>query len=1298
MADRNPQRPSFKTDVHRAKTQKWINAPSYSYEGDEWGADEDLDEYDEPAPPPPPKATGLRQRGQGSLSSSQDPATHQQSLRQAPSFERGQERHEFSTPSNRPTPSSQAQQNAPGSAYGARARASSNTNSANSSPQPRQAASNQIQTDAYSQRPTHEHSAPSRQDPRSASSQASSDYYQRRDFAPSAVPSPLASVPPPSAIARDASPARQFPPRKQSISNVQQPIQSNAPPSQQSMHSRPDRHDQSQANVQPRSDRYDAPLPAPPETSSSAGFVRPADIYKRMAAEKEKERQSMDSGRSSIDSIDQAVANSRQPHVRAPLHPVAERKSEYGMDGFPMQAPASTASIPPRISPEPPSLPDFSRFSTFGSDFIDIDATQPESEPVELPTSRFSVNPGHAAGIQHQPSHGFRSVVEHAFDENQNSPMQRSTENSDVSRSNTDSTAGISPIMSRVPSGNTSSRTTQERNNQLYAPPATIDEGRETVSSTSRPTSGDRSASRPDSSITPTTTRDSALAQIQPGYRRDQNIPDPHHIRTSTPEFAKQVQHQKSTEAEMAMTTPVSGSEAASASSIYPTSSLGYANREADLAEIVNTSPTDNVPGARIAEQTAQHASLQSHRSPPMSVPAINTDNNSKAEMSSPSLMPSSNSTPGSVSPNKGRVKDLANKYDVIGGPAIGQSPTGSVSSWSSSRKDSPPPPRETSDAMRSNTSTEDATEDQRVTPLTRSVQPASELAPPNRPHLPGEWVSYATSVDSDTIKSSRDGSDDYHDARHGFTDRDILGSSRTAQPIKDLSENPDFSPTTGQRITNAVEDPLTTLRNAGTAMAESFQQVTGIQVGNKDDDARNEHDVLSPGTRNLSSNARLRQSHLAPEAVHDLHDPPATPMKDVPIEEESDEGLAEKFPSPKPLTIKKNTEAAILEAQRTEVNKSMAPPVLNFKSLPDENDSDRLHDDIERSLSPPKSLDTSADPHEQLVHSHEHANQKLRPIVPGSTFAEPDLRPLSSERHETQSGTMLSSSSIGPVAATVSSREEPISRFSWESSAHNKTQSQSSAARDSTASIASDKTMGAQSPISESIIEEPAYDPRNLEARELQQQAIEENAMRELGLVKAPPMEPAGQAINELETPDVKVLPSVPMVDDNHKSATDFVPGAPSPATDVFPTSAETSDVPLSNQKLHSFKEILALKQSWERIGTYKDTRQQFATMPTGLDNWLAYMVEAYPEHRDFTPIRPRVNTSVGNAGQKFSPGALTASPSTVGNRNASGSKGKELLSTAGMLGGKATVGAKGLFAKGKSRFRIASSNEKVD
>ncbi|KAJ2906018.1 uncharacterized protein MKZ38_003501 [Zalerion maritima] len=67
---RSPMTPStpsssataYRTNINRQKTKKWVEAKSQNYDGDDWG--DDYDQPDEPLPPPP-KPTGSRQPGQG---------------------------------------------------------------------------------------------------------------------------------------------------------------------------------------------------------------------------------------------------------------------------------------------------------------------------------------------------------------------------------------------------------------------------------------------------------------------------------------------------------------------------------------------------------------------------------------------------------------------------------------------------------------------------------------------------------------------------------------------------------------------------------------------------------------------------------------------------------------------------------------------------------------------------------------------------------------------------------------------------------------------------------------------------------------------------------------------------------------------------------------------------------------------------------------------------------------------------------------------------------------------------------
>jgi len=157
------------------------------------------------------------------------------------------------------------------------------------------------------------------------------------------------------------------------------------------------------------------------------------------------------------------------------------------------------------------------------------------------------------------------------------------------------------------------------------------------------------------------------------------------------------------------------------------------------------------------------------------------------------------------------------------------------------------------------------------------------------------------------------------------------------------------------------------------------------------------------------------------------------------------------------------------------------------------------------------------------------------------------------------------------------------------------------------------------------------------------------------------------------------------------------------------------------------SFREILAIKNTPDRIAKYNETRHQFANSNTGIDNWLGRTLAAHPEHRDVAVAARR--PSMGAAGlsgprhkatasitRVFSKGDSSQSGSAYANSGAaeykpgpsSGSDqrasvgknkdlGKDILNKAGVLGGKGMKEAKGLFSKGKSRFR-SSGTEKVD
>ena len=337
----------------------------------------------------------------------------------------------------------------------------------------------------------------------------------RRNFTnPEQVPPPLALNTQSSARSSPAPPlpAMPFPPMKASMTSL-----SASSPTVDSSAKQPEKE-------------KDKALPTPP-------FVRPSDIYKRVAEEQEKVRRaSEESGsRPSFDSGSRgagSVVESPRIPVQRPLSAVDEGPVE---DSFFKGAAGGSFGEPTVDKPGDGAalggvLPDIRGVSTFGSEWLGdtrmsseeqrsaqdestnavgsftaepLSATStnsvqmtstasrstadmtPHDAAAEILAERTHSTPISAVGqpipqqarelpdsLNHQPSQGYRSAVNRAFDHGatSTSSVSRDTSQSttatanaaEVSRSNTDSTSGISPIMSRVPSSGTAAQRMQQ--------------------------------------------------------------------------------------------------------------------------------------------------------------------------------------------------------------------------------------------------------------------------------------------------------------------------------------------------------------------------------------------------------------------------------------------------------------------------------------------------------------------------------------------------------------------------------------------------------------------------------------------------------------------------------------------------------------------------------------------------------------------------------------------------------------------------------------------------------------------
>ncbi|XXH02176.1 hypothetical protein Hte_008544 [Hypoxylon texense] len=185
-----------------------------------------------------------------------------------------------------------------------------------------------------------------------------------------------------------------FPPRKSSMSHETSDSDAGAPISG----SRPESSSSGRPST---SQRAASPAEARTRAANTPHIIRPADIYRRVGEEKEKERLSLESGRPSMDSargrndgaaspsnatrssFEQRRRTSFESHdgsdaSRNPistLPPVEERKNEYGVEQLPSGSLRGETELKQGLRGQrqlstSPKLPDLARVSGFGDDLF----------------------------------------------------------------------------------------------------------------------------------------------------------------------------------------------------------------------------------------------------------------------------------------------------------------------------------------------------------------------------------------------------------------------------------------------------------------------------------------------------------------------------------------------------------------------------------------------------------------------------------------------------------------------------------------------------------------------------------------------------------------------------------------------------------------------------------------------------------------------------------------------------------------------------------------------------------------
>ena len=1053
-----------------------MEAPSYSYDGDDWGEVDDYDEYggydEPPEPSEPPRSTGLGQQGQSinqappntydasrgppqelmddgrrayGHMSGHPPAQQQSygsrsatnlgqprhSLQKARSnsFDRGDERRAFSAGGAHytmaPTPDATApsyQERNP--VINPQTSNATNFNPA-SAPQdnfhtpPRHSQSSrqgppgpplQVQTGSNIQgqargsdqafSPTASYRGVSYSDhgrhPTSGSraqsmtsNTSSLDFHGRRDFSPSALPQPL--QPHVSAGPQGANEAARFPPRQSSLSQQGPPYA----PIGHETHLAPDGSDEESSPHNPVSANNAKPLP----------FVRPADIYKRMEEERERERQSQDSARPTMDAImRKSTDREPSPSVFNPterssfegagrpsrlqisiadidptgsnqgpktnLDPLIERKSEHGFDGAPTNnhstiTPHGVGNDPSldseagqleqilarsNVTSEQPVLPDVGRVSGFGESFFKPSESAEDHEPralgsdspAPLPSSKDHLSPRDATigSLQHQPSLGFRTVVKQAFDD-QVPPTPSSLADSSVARTNSESTSGVSPIMSRGPSAAAAHPALKDRE-AVPAGTRTITEALDEDSA--RPTSMStfgtpKTIERKPSPSLASQGESGVRSQPSfiPGHRRNISTPSPDNSPARTPALEINRPMRQPQEVEMAMVTPIEASLGTDQdSSIWErardldrTGRIDYTTREADLASAVNESAEGQTSVAADAVKDARASFLETRRS---------------NHIESPTAPVAPPSTLRAESPGKNRVRDLAGMFEN--------------GSHSKSGSEHSSPLR--GNSFGANTlGVDDA-----------ASRPAAGRLESFRPRLPGGWESFASTAPSIAPYISNDVKD--------------RGTSVTpgadANITQDTNDDIDMTPTTVKRglsksehdfhgmSGSTLEDPFSAVAVAGSALAGALAAVVGL---GSDEDATDKEPESSakPDSHAMAGDfgaargrsASIQNTAIHPEASKTLNrsstadsssGAPTPPPKDTPLAGNESAANAGYFATVEPLKNRPRSQVTTSD----QATPPARPPMLPYMSTdikPQDLESDRLRKEIVRSLSP---------------------------------------------------------------------------------------------------------------------------------------------------------------------------------------------------------------------------------------------------------------------------------------------------------------------------------------------------------
>ncbi len=1209
----------------------------------------------------------------------------------------------------------------------------------------------------------------------------SSDFQTRRDFSPSAVPPPLQTrnSPGPQSAATE-SPSSRFPPRKSSIS-LQIPLEVfQQPQATQELNT-------AKPWTGARSSSPGAAALSPATPGKGLPFIRPADIYRRMEEEREKERQSIDSSRPSMESIAGGHAGERSSspanppvrvqsssdslggsvsrgsiqesqdiddssqHLAPMLEPIQERKSEYGFEGYePAQfigsseektdfATSKESQAARLRSPEEirrfstsPKLPDLNRISGFGLDLFSQSSTDETSFQDSVLKSIPESSPStyqNESELRTQPSLGFTSVVKQAFNA-ENSPIPDTPVSLGSSRvertgSESTSTAGISPIMSRLPSttpANTLDRELGAREN-ITPSIAEVDEPHPTQDST------DSTGNVPERWATPVSNKDieePGQHSVHPIHRSNVSTPSPSNSPARKPIMATTERFSSALEGRIS-TTP------------HP----AISPVEEDLPEPSRLSADHelsfrpNLPGGWVSYTTTgtnstteqeprdnQRVETYNRHTDPMDVP-VSPISESEEEDNNVDLTPSTAKRPL-----------LQSALGAVPGAALG-----GVASATFERRD---------EATLSSPSGNDS-----------SVQgshmiPGNSALPTPHPALAPFGNPYAvTTLDPRLQDEQSVGNSALAVPKiPGNVTTSITSTEPPTPPPKDtpadkpVHGHPEYFPPTVP-LKHKTLDEMATTEGLIIPTRPQMLPTLSTQTSSQDEESDKLRKEIIKSLNPNVSDAESEQRLAPPEISNNTHTEDSTALgvresTYLPSEydnywESTNEAEAEERESEV-----KTEESGLKEEPKSGLEGEPEPHQLAPKSPEDVQDTNEITPPIPI-LSPQRAERASMEMPPQ------------RPPLPSNRFSwEAGPEEVSSTAVPNNAQLQVPSSGIDPrYATTPDSQLRQVEQTREPHFEHGPITASGNSPDLDTTPAGQFQEDASLTPASNS------NDPRRSGGQESSPSYAEkEAAIAASGTTGAAAY--AGYQTNQHSVPQRRLS----LAEEKNPANASTYAVSPTPPEDEHPARVSQPTIPpsiavpaTSSQpegrnyvtmfrqqqkpdvtKIMQFRDILAFQNTEQRIRAYNDTRNQFATVDTGLTEWL--MAVSINQRDSFSlgsrasPVTAGIGaerSKVPKSNQSSVPGTplqqpyyqqyLNASPiSSVppmtrpGTGITSGSqqgfspsgsklsgqqvqtKSKDLLHSAGVFGGKASKAGKGLFAKGKNKLRGSGGGDKVD